>query len=151
MYRKLIEPLWRIQSSRELLDTAIDLHSQHSFSWWDSLILSAAIQGGCSQMLSEDLQHGRENPRRRESLGRVGESLGSSEGRPVEALRRPSARSTGNWLRKPRSFDPKYLLVSAWEAIVPGSADGSADETDGTRALTNQSDRLTELFLQRTL
>jgi len=38
--------LWRTQSSRELLDTAIDLHSRHSFSWWDSLIVSAAIQGG---------------------------------------------------------------------------------------------------------
>lgn len=60
IYSKLIEPIWRIQSSRELLDTAIDLHSRHSFSWWDSLIVSAAIQGRCSQLLSEDLQHGRE-------------------------------------------------------------------------------------------
>lgn len=59
IYRKLIRPLWRIQSSRELLDTALDLHSGHSFSWWDSLIVSAAIQGGCTQLLSEDLQHGR--------------------------------------------------------------------------------------------
>jgi predicted nucleic acid-binding protein len=60
IYRKLIEPLWRIQSSRELLDRALDLHRQHSFSWWDSLIVSAAIQGDCNQLLSEDLQHGRE-------------------------------------------------------------------------------------------
>jgi predicted nucleic acid-binding protein len=60
LYRALIEPLWRIQSSRELLDTALDLHREHSLSWWDSLIVSAAIQGGCSQLLSEDLQHGRE-------------------------------------------------------------------------------------------
>jgi predicted nucleic acid-binding protein len=60
IYRKLIEPLWRIQSSRELLDAAIDLHREHSFSWWDSLIVSAAIQGGCNRILSEDLQDGRE-------------------------------------------------------------------------------------------
>jgi predicted nucleic acid-binding protein len=60
LYRALIEPLWRVQSSRELLDTALDLHRDHSFSWWDSLIVSAAIQGGCGQLLSEDLQHGRE-------------------------------------------------------------------------------------------
>jgi predicted nucleic acid-binding protein len=60
LYRALIEPLWRVQSSRELLDTALDLHRDDSFSWWDSLIVSAAIQGGCSQLLSEDLQHGRE-------------------------------------------------------------------------------------------
>src|ERR1017187_5253357 len=60
IYHKLIEPLWRIQSSRDLLDTAIDLHRKHSFSWWDSLIVSAAIQGGCEQLLSDDLQHGRQ-------------------------------------------------------------------------------------------
>ncbi len=60
VYRKLIEPLWRVQSSRELLDTALDLHSGHSFSWWDSLIVGAAIHGGCNRLLSEDLQDGRE-------------------------------------------------------------------------------------------
>lgn len=59
IYHRLIEPLWHIQSSRELLDTALDLHRHDSFSWWDSLIVSAAIQGGCDRLLSEDLQHGR--------------------------------------------------------------------------------------------
>jgi predicted nucleic acid-binding protein len=59
IYHQLIEPLWRIQSSRELLDTALDLHRRDSISWWDSLIVSAAIQGGCERVLSEDLQDGR--------------------------------------------------------------------------------------------
>jgi predicted nucleic acid-binding protein len=59
LYRQLIEPLWRIQSSRELLDTALDLHRRDSMAWWDALIVSAAIQGGCDRLLSEDLQHGR--------------------------------------------------------------------------------------------
>lgn len=59
IYRELIEPLWRVQSSRELLDTALDLHRRDSISWWDALIVSAAIQGGCDRVLSEDLQHGR--------------------------------------------------------------------------------------------
>ena len=58
IYRGLIEPLWRIESSRNLLDTALDLHRHDSLSWWDSLIVSAAIQGGCDRLLSEDLQHG---------------------------------------------------------------------------------------------
>jgi predicted nucleic acid-binding protein len=58
VYRELIEPLWRVQSSRELLDTALDLHRRESISWWDSLIVSGAIQGGCDMVLSEDLQHG---------------------------------------------------------------------------------------------
>jgi len=60
LYRVLIEPLWRIQSSRELLDTALDLHRRDSFAWWDALIVSAAIHGGCHRLLSEDLQDGRE-------------------------------------------------------------------------------------------
>lgn len=59
IYHQLIEPLWRIQSSRELLDTALDLHRRDSVSWWDSLIVSAAIQGGCESIVSEDLQHDR--------------------------------------------------------------------------------------------
>ena len=59
IYRTVIEPLWHVQSSRELIDTAIDLYQHDSFSWWDSLIVSAAIRGGCNRLLSEDLQHGR--------------------------------------------------------------------------------------------
>jgi predicted nucleic acid-binding protein len=59
IYHQLIEPLWRIQSSRELLDRALDLHRRDSISWWDSLIVSAAIHGGCETVLSEDLQDGR--------------------------------------------------------------------------------------------
>ena len=59
IYRQLIEPLWHIQSSRELLDLAVDLHHTDLVSWWDSLIVSAAIQGGCKTLLSEDLQHER--------------------------------------------------------------------------------------------
>lgn len=59
IYRQLIEPLWRIQSSRELLNEALDIHRRDSISWWDSLIVSAAILGGCNRLLSEDLQDGR--------------------------------------------------------------------------------------------
>ena len=59
IYRTLIEPLWHIQSSREIVVTAIDLHQHDSLSWWDALIVSAAISGGCERLLSEDLQHGR--------------------------------------------------------------------------------------------
>ena len=37
---------------------AIDLHRLHSLSFWDALIVSAASLGGCTRLLSEDLQHG---------------------------------------------------------------------------------------------
>jgi predicted nucleic acid-binding protein len=39
---------------------AIDLYRLHGFSFWDALILRSAQQAGCSVLLSEDFQHGRE-------------------------------------------------------------------------------------------
>jgi predicted nucleic acid-binding protein len=39
---------------------AIDLRRLHGFSFWDSLILRAAKQAGCSVLFSEDLQNARE-------------------------------------------------------------------------------------------
>ncbi len=59
IYRHLIEPLWHIQSSHELLHLALDVNRTDLLSWWDSLIVSAALQGRCKILLTEDLQHGR--------------------------------------------------------------------------------------------
>jgi len=39
---------------------AIDLHRLHEFSFWDALVLRTAKQAGCSVLLSEDMQSGRE-------------------------------------------------------------------------------------------
>src|SRR5213593_1544170 len=39
---------------------AIDLHRLHELSFWDALIVRTAKQGGCSVLLSEDLQQQRE-------------------------------------------------------------------------------------------
>ena len=37
---------------------AIDLHMKHSLSFWDAMIVQAAIKGKCTTLLSEDLVHG---------------------------------------------------------------------------------------------
>ena len=37
---------------------AIDLHRLHGISFWDALILRAALVSGCARVYSEDLQHG---------------------------------------------------------------------------------------------
>jgi predicted nucleic acid-binding protein len=37
---------------------ASDLRQRHSFSYWDSLIVGAALDAGCVTLYSEDLQHG---------------------------------------------------------------------------------------------
>ena len=39
---------------------AIDLHRVHGFSFWDALVVRSAKESGCSVLLSEDFQHGRE-------------------------------------------------------------------------------------------
>lgn len=38
----------------------IDLHRLHGFSFWDALVIRMAKQSGCSVLLSEDMQDGRE-------------------------------------------------------------------------------------------
>jgi predicted nucleic acid-binding protein len=38
---------------------AIDFHRTHQLSFWDALIVRAALRSGCSILLSEDLQAGR--------------------------------------------------------------------------------------------
>ena len=39
---------------------AIDLHRLHQFSFWDALILRAAMQTGCAVLFSENMQQARE-------------------------------------------------------------------------------------------
>ena len=43
-----------IADGRIILE-AIDIHSQHKYSFWDSLIIASAIEGGAKIILSEDL------------------------------------------------------------------------------------------------
>jgi len=37
---------------------ASELRQNHSFSYWDSLIVAAALDAGCVTLYSEDMQHG---------------------------------------------------------------------------------------------
>ncbi len=43
----------------DLILGAIDTMRRYRFSFWDSLIVQAALQGGAEVLYSEDLQHGR--------------------------------------------------------------------------------------------
>lgn len=38
---------------------AIHLHQRATLSFWDALIIQAALEGNCKRLLSEDMQHGR--------------------------------------------------------------------------------------------
>ena len=41
----------------KVIENAWNIQDRYQFSWWDSLILSAAQIQGCGFLLSEDLQH----------------------------------------------------------------------------------------------
>jgi predicted nucleic acid-binding protein len=47
-----------VETSPEIMLAAADLATDHHFSIWDAVILSAASQAGCRLLLSEDLQDG---------------------------------------------------------------------------------------------
>jgi predicted nucleic acid-binding protein len=42
----------------DCIQHGISININHHFSYWDSLIISAALESGCSTLYSEDLQHG---------------------------------------------------------------------------------------------
>jgi predicted nucleic acid-binding protein len=41
-----------------LFEVAWQVQDRYDFSWWDALIVAAALRQGCGTLLSEDLQHG---------------------------------------------------------------------------------------------
>lgn len=47
------------QVTPQLIDKAIDRYRRESFSFWDSLVVEAAISNGSKILLSEDMQDGR--------------------------------------------------------------------------------------------
>ncbi len=62
---ELVNALMNLHSScrivldnSELFLTASYLRNRYSFSYWDSLIVAAALNGNCSTIYTEDMQHG---------------------------------------------------------------------------------------------
>ena len=47
-----------VPASADLIAGALDLHVLHSLSFYDALIVQAAVVSGCQRVLSEDMQHG---------------------------------------------------------------------------------------------
>jgi predicted nucleic acid-binding protein len=53
-----LAPLWQVFPSERLYEEALRIRSRYRFSFYDSLIVASALRGGCTRLLSEDLQHG---------------------------------------------------------------------------------------------
>jgi len=52
-----LEPLCLIYADSELYRKALDMRERWRFSFYDSVIVAAAVEAGCSILYSEDLQH----------------------------------------------------------------------------------------------
>lgn len=56
--RDVLAPLWRVPPSIAMYSRAIGIQDRYGYSFYDSLIIAAALEGGCDRILSEDLQDG---------------------------------------------------------------------------------------------
>jgi predicted nucleic acid-binding protein len=56
--RRILLPFLSVHSSVELIERGLDLQQRYRLSWYDSLIVSAALEANCETLLTEDLQHG---------------------------------------------------------------------------------------------
>lgn len=54
----VFRPLLTVNSSQALYGEALRLTRRYRLSWYDSLIVAAALEAECSVLYSEDLQHG---------------------------------------------------------------------------------------------
>ena len=58
--QKVLYPLCRVVPGLDYYQTALDLHHETGYSFYDALILAGALSGGCSILYSEDLQVGQQ-------------------------------------------------------------------------------------------
>lgn len=54
----VLVPLWRIMPTLRLYERALEIQARYRYSFYDALIIAAALTGGCTRLYSEDLQHG---------------------------------------------------------------------------------------------
>jgi predicted nucleic acid-binding protein len=57
--RKVLFPLCKVWPSESLYSEAFELVGETGYSYYDCLILAAALESGASRLLTEDLQNGR--------------------------------------------------------------------------------------------
>jgi predicted nucleic acid-binding protein len=54
----VLRPLLAVHSSPALYVEGLRISEKYKVSWYDSLIVAAALEGGCEKLYSEDFQHG---------------------------------------------------------------------------------------------
>src|SRR5215203_5010876 len=54
----VLAPLFRVPASFSLYRRALDLQTRYRYGFYDSLVIAAALDAGCTRLYSEDLQDG---------------------------------------------------------------------------------------------
>jgi predicted nucleic acid-binding protein len=58
LLEEILVPMWRVAPSQSLYELGLDLRERYRYSFYDSLIIAAALSSGCDRLYTEDLQHG---------------------------------------------------------------------------------------------
>lgn len=58
-FLRILLPMMRVSSSAPLLLEGLQLQTTYQLSWYDSLIVAAALEDKCKILYTEDMQHGR--------------------------------------------------------------------------------------------
>ena len=59
LYLTLV-PLWHVMPSADLFDRTLVIQARYRFGFYDSLIVAAALDAGCTRLYTEDMQHGQQ-------------------------------------------------------------------------------------------
>lgn len=57
LLEEILDPLCCIYPSTKLFRSALDIKNRWRYSFYDSLIIAAALEANCKMLYSEDLQH----------------------------------------------------------------------------------------------
>ena len=47
-----------VSNGLDAIRQALNMKNKYRFSWWDALIVAAALEAGCTTLWSEDMRHG---------------------------------------------------------------------------------------------
>ncbi len=53
----ILSHFWEVYANKDLIYSSIGIKEQFKFSFYDSLIIAAALEARCTTLYSEDLQH----------------------------------------------------------------------------------------------
>ena len=56
----VLTPLWGINPTLSLYQSGLGIQARYGFSFYDSLIVAAALEAGCVRLYTEDLRHGQQ-------------------------------------------------------------------------------------------